>query len=54
MALRKFKPITPGQRHKVAITFDNITTSNPEKSLLVKKKRSGGRKDQVEGMIQVR
>ena len=34
MALRKFKPITPGQRHKVAITFDDITTSKPEKSLL--------------------
>tara|TARA_B100000902_G_scaffold399836_1_gene472894 strand:+ start:5067 stop:5894 length:828 start_codon:yes stop_codon:yes gene_type:complete len=45
MALRKFKPITPGQRHKVAITFDSITTSIPEKSLLVKKKRSGGRND---------
>ncbi len=45
MALRKFKPTTPGQRHKVAITFDTITTSKPEKSLLLKKKRSGGRND---------
>ena len=45
MELRKFRPITPGQRHKVAITFDNITTSKPEKSLLLKKKRSGGRND---------
>ena len=45
MALRKFKPTTPGQRHKVAITFDAITTSKPEKSLLLKKKRSGGRND---------
>ena len=45
MALRKFNPTTPGQRHKVAITFDEITTSTPEKSLLVKKKRSGGRND---------
>ena len=45
MALRKFKPTTPGQRHKVAITFDTITTSTPEKSLLRKKKRSGGRND---------
>jgi len=43
MALRKFKPTTPGQRHKVAITFEEITTSSPEKSLLAKKKRSGGR-----------
>ena len=45
MALRKFKPTTPGQRHKVAITFEEITTSRPEKSLLAKKKRSGGRND---------
>jgi len=45
MALRKFKPTTPGQRHKVAITFEEITASKPEKSLLVKKKRSGGRND---------
>ena len=45
MALRKFNPTTPGQRHKVAITFDEITTSTPEKSLLAKKKRSGGRND---------
>ena len=45
MALRKFKPTTPGQRHKVAITFEEITKSTPEKSLLAKKKRSGGRND---------
>tara|TARA_B100001758_G_scaffold247754_1_gene266957 strand:+ start:2051 stop:2878 length:828 start_codon:yes stop_codon:yes gene_type:complete len=45
MALKKFRPITPGQRHKVALTFDEITTSKPEKSLLVKKKKSGGRND---------
>ena len=45
MALRKFNPTTPGQRHKVAITFDEITTSTPEKSLLAKRKRSGGRND---------
>ena len=45
MALRKFKPTTPGQRHKVAITFEEITASKPEKSLLAKKNRSGGRND---------
>jgi len=45
MALRKFKPTTPGQRHKVAITFEEITASSPEKSLLAKKNRSGGRND---------
>ena len=45
MELKKFRPITPGQRHKVAVTFDKLTTSKPEKSLLAKKKRSGGRND---------
>ena len=45
MALKKYKPVTPGQRHKVAITFDEVTTSKPEKSLLLKKNRSGGRND---------
>jgi large subunit ribosomal protein L2 len=45
MELKKFRPITPGQRHKVAVTFDDITTSKPEKSLLAKNKRSGGRND---------
>ena len=45
MALKKFRPITPGQRHKVSLTFDEITASKPEKSLLAKKKRSGGRND---------
>ena len=42
MAVRKFKPTTPGQRHKVAISFDTITASKPQKSLLVTKTRSGG------------
>ena len=45
MALKKFRPITPGQRHKVALSFDEISTSKPEKRLLLKQKRSGGRND---------
>lgn len=43
MGLRKLQPVTPGTRHKVTANFDDITTSKPEKSLLVPKKRSGGR-----------
>ncbi len=43
MAVRKLRPITPGQRHKVINTFDGITASKPEKSLLAPIKRSGGR-----------
>ena len=45
MPVRKLKPNTPGQRHKVARSFDEVTTSKPEKSLLVKQKRTGGRND---------
>ncbi|MDX2188671.1 MAG: 50S ribosomal protein L2 [Bacteroidota bacterium] len=43
MGIKKFKPITPGTRHKVAATFDEITTSTPEKSLLKHIGGSGGR-----------
>ena len=43
MAVRKLKPITPGQRFKVVNMFDEITTDKPEKSLLAPKKKSGGR-----------
>ena len=43
MAVRKLKPVTPGQRHKVIGAFDIITKSTPEKSLLAPMKRSGGR-----------
>ena len=32
MAVRKFKPTTPGQRHKIIGTFEEITASVPEKS----------------------
>lgn len=43
MAVRKLKPVTPGQRHKVIGTFEEITKSSPEKSLLKPLKKSGGR-----------
>ena len=43
MAVRKFNPTTPGQRHKIIGTFDTITASAPEKSLVVGKKSTGGR-----------
>lgn len=43
MGLRKFKPITPGQRHKVISDYSEITTSTPEKSLLAPYSKSGGR-----------
>ena len=43
MAVRKFKPVTPGTRHKIIGTFDEVTTNKPEKSLLEPKKSTGGR-----------
>ena len=43
MGLRKFQPITPGQRHKINSTFAEVTTNTPEKSLIEKKSKSGGR-----------
>jgi large subunit ribosomal protein L2 len=46
MSVRKLRPITPGQRFRTAPTFEEITTDKPEKSLLSKIKRSGGRNNQ--------
>jgi large subunit ribosomal protein L2 len=43
MGVRRLKPTTPGQRFRVANTFEEITTDKPEKSLLVPIKKSGGR-----------
>ena len=43
MAVRKLNPVTPGQRHKIAGTFESITASTPEKSLLKPMQSSGGR-----------
>ena len=46
MALKKYKPTTPGQRYKIISSFDDITTGTPEKSLLEPIKSSGGRNNQ--------
>src|SRR6478735_7492905 len=43
MPLKNFKPITPSARYKNLPSFDEITKSKPEKSLLEPLKRSGGR-----------
>lgn len=43
MAVKKFRPVTPGRRHKIAGLFDDITTNKPEKSLVEPIKNSGGR-----------
>ena len=45
MAVRKLKPTTPGQRHRIKLSYDTITTATPEKSLIKKLKKTGGRND---------
>jgi large subunit ribosomal protein L2 len=43
MSIRQFRPMTAGTRFRSVSGFDEITRSTPEKSLLEKKKVSGGR-----------
>ena len=43
MAVKKFKPVTPGTRFRVGNAYTELTTDTPEKSLLAPMKRSGGR-----------
>ena len=43
MPIRKLKPTSPGVRSQTISGFDEITTSTPEKSLLVSLSRKGGR-----------
>ena len=43
MATKQLKPITPGQRHRIAPVFDEITVSRPVKSLTEGLDKSGGR-----------
>lgn len=52
MALKKYKPTTPGQRFKIISAFDDITAGKPEKSLIVGKKSTGGRNN--EGRMTIR
>jgi len=42
MALKKYRPLTPGLRYKLTSEFAEITTDTPEKSLIVKKHTSKG------------
>ena len=43
MAIRKYKPTTPGRRGSSVSTFDQITRTEPEKSLVRPLSKSGGR-----------
>ena len=52
MAIKKFKPTTPSRRFMTVTTFDEITKTEPEKSLLAPLKKTGGRN--VNGRVTVR
>ena len=52
MAVKRFKPITPGTRQKTVSSFEEVTATKPEKSLLVTKNHTGGRNNN--GRITVR
>ena len=52
MAVKKYKPVTPSRRGMTGHTFEEITKSYPESSLLVPRRRRGGRN--VQGRITVR
>ena len=52
MAVKKFNPITPARRQMTMPTFEEITSQEPEKSLLVALKTKAGRNNQ--GKITVR
>ena len=43
MAVRKLKPITPSQRHKIAMDYSDLSKVAPEKSLMTSRNKSGGR-----------
>jgi large subunit ribosomal protein L2 len=52
MALKKYKAMTNGLRHMTSLDYSEITTDQPEKSLLVKLNKRSGRNNQ--GKITVR
>lgn len=52
MAIKKYKPTSPGRRGMTVSAFEEITCTTPEKSLLAPRKRTAGRN--VNGRITVR
>jgi large subunit ribosomal protein L2 len=52
MAVKKYKPVTPGQRDMTGYSFDEITKSKPERSLISPLRKTGGRN--MHGRITVR
>jgi large subunit ribosomal protein L2 len=46
MAVKKYKPTSPGRRFQTVSTFEEITATRPEPSLIVALKKKGGRNNQ--------
>ena len=46
MPVKKFRPVTPSQRHKTVNSFEGLTAQGPERGLLAPLSRSGGRNNQ--------
>ena len=54
MAVRKLKPVTAGTRHRIIGTFEEITASVPEKSLVRGKCSTGGRNNDGKRVVRYR
>lgn len=52
MALKTYKPTSPGRRGLISLTFDDVTRSEPERALVRTLRKKGGRN--VQGRITVR
>ena len=52
MAIKTYKPVPNGRRNMTSLTYEEITTNKPEKSLVAKKSKNGGRNNQ--GVITTR
>lgn len=52
MAVKKYKPVTPGQRGMTGYSFEEITKSEPERALVIAPRRHGGRN--MHGRVTVR
>ncbi|MEA3409077.1 MAG: 50S ribosomal protein L2, partial [Candidatus Eisenbacteria bacterium] len=52
MAVKRFRPTTPTLRYKTVASFDEITKTTPEKSLLTPLRKKGGRNNQ--GRVTIR
>ena len=52
MAIKTYKPVTNGRRNMTSLTYEEITATKPEKSLVAKINKNGGRNNQ--GVITTR